>query len=63
MTGFSDAQPVDGHVVVAGAVADAVAAAVEGRERHDQDVGIDLGRIVLRLADAPDACFSAWPNA
>ena len=29
-TGFIDAQPVDGHVVVAGAIADAVAAAVEG---------------------------------
>src|SRR5439155_15666369 len=37
------------------AVADAVAAAVEGQQRHEQNVGRDLGRLGLRLADAPDA--------
>ena len=47
------AQGVDGHVVIAGAVADAVAGAVEGGERHDQDVGIDFAALRHRLADAP----------
>ncbi len=51
------AQPGDGHVVIAGAVADAVAGAVEGQQRHEQDVGIDLRRVGLRLADAPLAAI------
>ena len=55
MTGLLRAQRRDRHVVIAGAIADAVAAAVEGEQRHQQDVGLDLGRVGLRLADAPDA--------
>ena len=49
------AQPRDGHVVIAGAIADAMAGAVEGQKRHQQNVGIDLRRLGLRLADAPYA--------
>ena len=43
----------DRHVVVAGAVADAMAAAVEGEQRDEQDVGCDFRSVGLRLADAP----------
>ncbi len=50
---FLGAQRGDGHVVIAGAVADAVAGAVEGGERHQQDVGRDFGGFGLGLADAP----------
>jgi hypothetical protein len=53
--GLEGTQPADGHIVVARAVADAVAAAVERRQRNNENVGIDLGRIVLRFADTPDA--------
>src|SRR5262249_56744134 len=45
----------DGQIEIAGAVTDAVAAAVERQERHDENVGLDLGRVGLGLADAPDA--------
>ena len=55
MTGFIARSRVDRHVVIAGAIADAVAGAVEGGERHDQDVGIDFRRVGSRLADSPHA--------
>src|SRR5947207_534871 len=35
---FLGAQPVDGEIIVAGAVADAVTASIEGGERHEQDI-------------------------
>ncbi len=41
------------HVVIARAIADAVAGAVESGKWHDDDVGRDLGRFRQRLADAP----------
>ena len=40
--GFLARSAVERHVVIAGAVAEAMAAAVEGEQRHEQDVGIDL---------------------
>src|SRR5262249_59584367 len=42
------------HVVIAGAVADALPAAVEGQEWHDENVGSDFGSLRRRLADAPN---------
>ena len=57
MTGLAGAQPRDGHVVIAGAIADAMAGAVEGEKRHQQNVGLDLGRLGRRLADAPLAAL------
>ena len=38
------AQRREGAVVIAGAIADAMPAAVEGRERHEEEIGRDLGR-------------------
>ena len=62
--GFHPAQPVDGHVVIARAIADAVTAAVEGEQRHDQDIGIDFRRLGLRLAEYPTRpSSSASPKA
>ena len=59
------AQRRERHVVIAGAVADAVAAAVEGQQRHDQDIGIDLGRVVgfgSRMPQTPDAAARRTPR-
>jgi hypothetical protein len=50
------------HVVVAGAVADAVAAAVEGEQRYDQNVGKDLRGVGFRLADPPDTGGKRLPD-
>src|SRR5215471_18020268 len=50
---FARTQGVEREVVIAGPVADAKPAAIEGGERYDQDIRIKLGRIGLRLADAP----------
>src|SRR5499426_4420381 len=50
---LAGAQGVKRAVVVTGAVADPVAAPVERRQRHDQQVGIELGRVGLGLAYAP----------
>src|SRR5687767_8478953 len=36
--GLEHAKPIDGEVVIAGAIADTVALAVEGRERDEQDI-------------------------
>ena len=55
ITGFARAQLRKRQIVIAGAIADAMAGAVEGEKRHQQDIGIDLRRLGLRLADAPDA--------
>ena len=42
-------------VVVAGTIADTVAVAIEREQRHDQDVGLNLGCLGAGLADAPHA--------
>ena len=55
ITGFARAQLRDREIVIAGAIADAVAGAVEGEKRHQKNIGLDLRRLGLRLADAPDA--------
>src|SRR5262249_61537411 len=51
------AQRRPGEIVVAGAVADAVAAAVESRQRHDEEIGMNLASVALRLADSPLAAL------
>src|SRR5437879_4094061 len=55
MDGFARAQGREGEVEVAGAVADAMAGAVEGGERNEQNVRCDLRRLGSGLADPPDA--------
>src|SRR5467141_2350815 len=51
------AQCMEGEIVIAGSIADPAAAAIERRERHDQDIGVKLVRVRLGLADAPLAAL------
>ena len=55
VNGHDRAQAGQGAVVVAGAVADAVAAPVEAGERHEEEIRIDRGRRLERLGDATSA--------
>src|SRR6266545_2547399 len=43
------------QIVVASSITDALAAAIEGQEWHEQDIGKDFGRVGGGLADAPSA--------
>ena len=57
-------QPRDGHVVIAGAIADAMAGAVESEQRHQEDVGLDLGRRRAAARGCPTTpASSGAPNA
>ena len=53
--GLHRAQARDRHVVIAGAITEPIAGAVERKDRHDQNIGEYFRRFGLRLADAPDA--------
>ena len=49
--GFHRAQPSQGQIVIAGAIANTVTAPVKARERHEQQIRIDDGRFLERLAN------------
>ena len=49
------AQRGNGQVVIAASIADAMAAAIKGEQRHKQNVGQHFGSFRSGLADAPDA--------
>ena len=51
MNRLDRAQARERAIVIARAIADAMAAAVETGERHEQEVGIDGGRVFERLGD------------
>src|SRR5215471_3448509 len=50
---FARPQGVEREVVIAGPVPDPTTAAIEGGERYDEDIRMELGRIGFWLTDAP----------